>query len=114
MRKWGFAIHGGIDGFSRKILSLVVATTNNDPLVVGGDFLLGGRSLRQAFIQAVSLMTVFEQKLSFGMFRNTGGCLKVIQVLQRTHGGALEGVQGVNSLKKFGIFTSGGQTNISK
>ena len=39
LKKWGFAIHGGIDGFSRKIIWLVVATTNNDPLVVSNLFL---------------------------------------------------------------------------
>ena len=39
MKRWGFAIHGGIDGFSREILWLIVATTNNDPLVVGNLFL---------------------------------------------------------------------------
>ena len=39
LKKWGFAIHSGIDGFSRKILWLVVATTNNDPHVVGNLFL---------------------------------------------------------------------------
>ena len=34
-----FTIHGGVDGFSRKILWLVVATTNNDPLAAGNLFL---------------------------------------------------------------------------
>ena len=29
-----FTIHGGVDGFSRKILWLVVATTNNDHLLL--------------------------------------------------------------------------------
>ena len=43
LKKWGFAIHGRIDGFSQKILWLVVATTNNDPLVVGNLFLNCGR-----------------------------------------------------------------------
>ena len=38
LKKWGFAIHGGIDGFSRKILWLKVATTNNDPIVVANYF----------------------------------------------------------------------------
>ena len=39
LKKWGFAIHGGIDGFSRRILWLKVSTTNNDPLVVANFFL---------------------------------------------------------------------------
>ena len=28
LKKWSFVIHGGIDDFSRKIIWLVVATTN--------------------------------------------------------------------------------------
>ena len=43
-------------------------------------------------------MSVFEQRLRFGMFKDTGGCHTVMQALQRAHGGALEGVQGVNIL----------------
>ena len=39
LKKWVFALHGGIDGFSRKILWLNVSTTNNDPLVVANYFL---------------------------------------------------------------------------
>ena len=39
LKKWGFALHGGIDGFSRKVLWLNVSTTNNDPLVVANYFL---------------------------------------------------------------------------
>ena len=43
-----------------------------------GDFLGGGGSLRKVFIQAVSLMSVFEKRLSFGMFKNAGRGLKVM------------------------------------
>ena len=43
-------------------------------------------------------MSVFEQRLRFGMFKDTGGCHTVMQALQRARGGALEGVQGVNIL----------------
>ena len=39
LKRWGFAIHGCVDGFSRKIMWLVVATNNNDPLVVANHFL---------------------------------------------------------------------------
>ena len=38
LKKRGFALHGGIDGFSRKVLWLNVSTTNNDPLVVANYF----------------------------------------------------------------------------
>ena len=34
LKPYGFAIHGCIDGFSRKILWLKCMTTNNDPKVV--------------------------------------------------------------------------------
>ena len=51
-----------------------------------GDFLLGGGSLMQAFIQAVSPMSVFEQRLRFGMFKDTSGFHTVMQALQRAHG----------------------------
>ena len=33
LKRFGFAIHGCIDGFSRKLIWLFVSTTNNDPLV---------------------------------------------------------------------------------
>ena len=39
LKKWGFPIHGCVDGFSRKIMWLVASTTNNDPLVVANHFL---------------------------------------------------------------------------
>uniref|UniRef100_A0A7M5UQS5 Integrase core domain-containing protein n=1 Tax=Clytia hemisphaerica TaxID=252671 RepID=A0A7M5UQS5_9CNID len=39
LKQWGFAIHGGIDGFSRKILWLSVSTTNNEPIAVANLFL---------------------------------------------------------------------------
>ncbi|XP_060597113.1 uncharacterized protein LOC132751032 [Ruditapes philippinarum] len=34
LKSFGFAIHGGICGFSRKVLWLKVDRTNNDPAVV--------------------------------------------------------------------------------
>ena len=34
LKMWGFYIHGAVDGFSRKILWLKIATTNKDPLVI--------------------------------------------------------------------------------
>ena len=39
LKPFGFAIHGAIDGFSRKIMWLEVATTNNNPRVVAYYFL---------------------------------------------------------------------------
>ena len=39
LKPYGFCIHGAIDGYSRKIIWLEVATTNNDPSVVGSYFL---------------------------------------------------------------------------
>ena len=38
LKKLGFALHGGIDGFSRNILWHKVSTTNNDPLVMANYF----------------------------------------------------------------------------
>ena len=34
LKRFGFAIHECIDGFSRKLIWLFVSTTNNDPFVV--------------------------------------------------------------------------------
>ena len=34
LKRFGFAIHGCIDGFSRKLIWLFVSTANIDPLVV--------------------------------------------------------------------------------
>ena len=31
LKKWGFYIHGGVDGFSRKVLWMTVSSTNSDP-----------------------------------------------------------------------------------
>ena len=39
LKTWGFCIHGGVDGFSRKFLWLNVSSTNKDPLVVSNFFL---------------------------------------------------------------------------
>lgn len=38
LKPFGFAIHGAIDGYSRRILWLEVAHTNKDPCVVGNYF----------------------------------------------------------------------------
>ena len=39
LKRWGFPIHGCIDGLSRKVMWLVLSTTNNDPLLVGNLYL---------------------------------------------------------------------------
>ena len=39
LKPFGFAIHGAIDGFSRRILWLQVAVTNNDPLIIAEYYL---------------------------------------------------------------------------
>ena len=39
LKKWGFCIHGCVDGFSRKLMWLKVASTNNDPLVIANYYL---------------------------------------------------------------------------
>ena len=39
LKRWGFAIHGCIDGFSRKILWLHVSTSNNDLLIITNFYL---------------------------------------------------------------------------
>lgn len=39
LKRFGFALHGAVDGFSRKILWLEVSTTNNDPIVISHYYL---------------------------------------------------------------------------
>lgn len=39
LKPYGLAIHGAIDGFSRKIIWLKVGTTNNDPYVIASHYL---------------------------------------------------------------------------
>ena len=39
LKRFGFALHGYIDGFSRKLILLFVSTTNSDPLVVANLYL---------------------------------------------------------------------------
>ena len=39
LKRWGFPIHGCTDGFSRKVMWLVVSTTNNNLLLVGNLYL---------------------------------------------------------------------------
>ena len=68
----------------------------------------------EAFIQAVLLMSIFEQRLSLQMFQNAGGSLKVLYALQRVLIGALEGVPRAKRMKNFGLFTSGVQKHSLK
>ena len=39
LKRWGFCIHDYVDGFSRKILRLNVASSNNNPLIIANYFL---------------------------------------------------------------------------
>lgn len=46
LKQFGFAIHGCVDGFSRMVLWLEVATTNNDPKVTAYYYLNTAKSLK--------------------------------------------------------------------
>ena len=61
--------------------------------------------LKQAFIQAVLLMLVFEQRLSFRKLKNADGGLKVLQAPQRAHDKAPVGVRGVKPLKILAFYS---------
>jgi hypothetical protein len=37
LKPYGICIHGAVDGFSRKVLWLEAATTNNNPEVIAGN-----------------------------------------------------------------------------
>ena len=39
LKRFGFAIHGAMDGFSRKIMWLVVSVSNSDPLIIANLYL---------------------------------------------------------------------------
>ena len=59
----------------------------------------------QEFIQAVLLMSIYEQRLIFRMLQNASEGLEVLQGLQRGHGGALMvGIQGEKTPEKFWFF----------
>ena len=62
-------------------------------------------------------MPAVEQRLSFRMFyfmTNEHEIIVKLEALPSVHGGAFMGVQGVKALKKFDLFTSGGQINSLK
>ena len=40
LKRFGFPIHEYIDGFSRKLMWLIVSTLNNDPLVIANHFFM--------------------------------------------------------------------------
>ena len=68
----------------------------------------------QAFNQAILLISVFQQRLSFPMLQNAGGDREMLQSPQRVHGRALVRIYGVKPLKNVPLFTSGGQINSLK
>ena len=39
LKPFGFCMHGAIDGYSRRVLWLEVANTNNDPEIIGSYFI---------------------------------------------------------------------------
>lgn len=39
LKEFGMAVHGGVDGFSRKVIWLKIGTTNNKPEVIAHHFL---------------------------------------------------------------------------
>lgn len=45
LKRFGFAIHACIDGYSRKVIWLHCVVTNNDPAVIAGYFLSSVRKL---------------------------------------------------------------------
>ena len=48
LKSFGFAIHGCIDGYNRKLIYFFVSTTNNDPLVVANFYLKAITNLERA------------------------------------------------------------------
>ena len=40
LKRFGFPIHECIDGFSRKLMRLLISTLNNDPLVIANHFFM--------------------------------------------------------------------------
>ena len=48
LKRFGFAIHGCIDRFSRKLIWLFVSTTNNDLLIVANFYLKAITNLDRA------------------------------------------------------------------
>ena len=48
LKRFGFTIHGRIDGFSRQFIWLFVSRTNNDPLVLANFYLRAITNLGRA------------------------------------------------------------------
>ena len=64
---------------------------------------------KQAFIQALLLMPIFEQRLSFQMLQHADRGLEALQAPEWVHDRALK-----TPLKNFGFFTCGRQINSLK
>lgn len=54
LKPWGFPIHGGIDGFSRKMLWLNVTRSNNSPDNIASFYLNTVRELKGCPVQLVT------------------------------------------------------------
>eukprot|EP00731_Ephydatia_muelleri_P020158 Em0012g983a len=59
LKPFGFPIHACIDGFSRKILWLEVATTNNDPYVVAHFYLRAVLKLAELTVALKMLLLLY-------------------------------------------------------
>ena len=67
IKQFGFAIHGCIDGCSRKIIWLEVSNTNNDPKVIASYFLNAIKKL--IVYQLFCVLTMAQKMLSLVHFR---------------------------------------------
>ena len=79
LKPFGFCIHAGIDGFSRKILWLKVSYTNKDPLVVC-----------QYYVDAISTLGALPRKSGLTGTENVDIC-SVQTFLRRNHADSLSG-----------------------
>ena len=73
LKPFGFCIHAGIDGFSRKILWLKVSYTNKDPLVV-----------RQYYLDAISTLGALQKKSGLTEEQKTWIFVQFIHSLEET------------------------------
>ena len=80
LKPFGFCIHAGIDGFSRKILWLKVSYTNKDPLVVC-----------QYYLDAISTLGALPKKVRADRGTENVDICSVQTFLRRNHADSLSG-----------------------